>query len=274
MIYIATAMYYEAEPFIKRLNLKKEPGCRYFNVFRNNEYTLIITGVGKIKSAAAVSFLISEYKVNKRDFLVNVGCCGISDFGIEKGTAFLCNKIVDGASKRAFYPEMIFEHGFREGCVITNDYIQKKDGALKEGYLFDMEASSIFEASTIFLKTHQIGVIKIVSDYIGEVNVDKSSVEDIIYKNLDDILEYTKRVHDALNEYKDVLTSRENEAIRAICESYRMSVTMSNKLIQILRYYKLQNGSIDDLILRMKSNDVHSKNEGKQYIEQLERRIV
>ena len=76
MIYIVTAMYAEAHPFITRFQLKKDLSHTHFQVFLNGERSLclIISGTGSLPAAAAVSSICTEYKAGSSesaDFLLN-----------------------------------------------------------------------------------------------------------------------------------------------------------------------------------------------------------
>ena len=78
MIYIVTAMYAEAHPFITRFQLKKDLSHTHFQVFLDGERSLclIISGTGSLPAAAAVSSICTEYKAGSPesgDFLINVG---------------------------------------------------------------------------------------------------------------------------------------------------------------------------------------------------------
>ena len=57
MIYIFSAFYAEAKNIIDHYDLKKEKSLETvrFDVFANDDIRLVITGVGEINAAAAVS---------------------------------------------------------------------------------------------------------------------------------------------------------------------------------------------------------------------------
>lgn len=107
MIYIVTALYAEAHPFITRFQLKKDISHTRFQVFRNREaigcqaedpppeiqqagncqagicqtdlcrtgIRLVISGPGSIPAAVAASSICTEYGAGQGDFLLNVGVC-------------------------------------------------------------------------------------------------------------------------------------------------------------------------------------------------------
>lgn len=118
MIYVFTALYCEAHIFIKRYGLVKNPENTWFQEFYNESagIRLTITGVGEINASAAVSSVCSLYRPDREDLLFNVGTCAHAEK--EEGI-FLCHKIVEQATGRSFYPDMLYRHEFREGTVVT-----------------------------------------------------------------------------------------------------------------------------------------------------------
>lgn len=59
MLYMTTALYCEAKPFIQHFQLKKTDQFHKFQVFLGEEITLIITGVGEIAASVAISSVCS-----------------------------------------------------------------------------------------------------------------------------------------------------------------------------------------------------------------------
>lgn len=145
MIYIVTAMYAEAHPFITHFQLKKDLSHTRFQVFLNEESNLclIISGTGSIPAAAAVSSICTVYGAGSGDFLLNTGICAqmwvgnepLAQSGTEtKNTAqigriFLCNKIREEATGRTFYPDLLYRHGFGEAQIITGANPYRKAGS-------------------------------------------------------------------------------------------------------------------------------------------------
>lgn len=149
MIYIITAMYAEAHPFITRFQLKKDISHTRFQVFldREADLCLVISGTGSIPAAVAASTICTEYHAGQGDFLLNVGVCGqirnedirnedvhgedihnedINSENIQRarsacqtGKVFLCNKIKEQVTGRTFYPDILYRHKFAEAQIIT-----------------------------------------------------------------------------------------------------------------------------------------------------------
>jgi len=58
---IVTALCSEAEPIIEYFRLKKNTASNKFDIFENDRIALVVSGIGKIKSAIATTILSSTY---------------------------------------------------------------------------------------------------------------------------------------------------------------------------------------------------------------------
>lgn len=194
MIYIVCALYIEAKFFIEKFNLKKNNLLNEFQVFENENIKLIISGVGRIKSAIAVSYLAMKFDIKENDFIFNIGFCGSLDRNKNLADIILISKIESAYNFKKFYPDMLYKHNFLEGAlrtfdtIIENYNIHIKDSKtelnsnddynvisissqkeLQNNYI-DMEAYGFFEAAGIFFKKDKIIVLKVISDILTEEN--------------------------------------------------------------------------------------------------------
>ena len=118
MIYLFTALYAEADLFIKKYHLEKNLENTSFQEFYQEEsgIRLTITGVSEIAAAAAVSSVCTAYKPNKRDILLNIGTC--AHLAGKEGV-FVCNKIIEQATGKTFYPDLLYRHALQEETIVT-----------------------------------------------------------------------------------------------------------------------------------------------------------
>lgn len=121
MIYIFSAFYAEAKNIIDHYGLKKEksPEMVRFDVFANESIRLVITGVGEINAAAAVSNIGGAYGISQDDEILNVGCGAGFSSDICLGSIFLGNKLTEQMTGRTFYPDMLMKANFRECEIVT-----------------------------------------------------------------------------------------------------------------------------------------------------------
>jgi len=170
MLYIVTALYIEAKPLISLFNLKKDNSYTKFQVFSNEDVKLIISGTGKVKSATALTYLISKEDIKKNDYIVNIGFVA-SNKNSQLGDIVYVSKIQNAYSDFDFYPEMIYKHNFLEGSLTTFDSIVEKKNENTE--YIDMEAYGFFQTASIFFKKDKRGPNKNIKDkviFLGMIN--------------------------------------------------------------------------------------------------------
>ncbi len=274
MIYICTAMYCEANSFIKQLNLKKDYNSHKFQIFKNEQIILLITGVGKVKAAVATAYLFSKYEPKDSDLFVNIGVCATKNKNTAIGTAFFCNKIIENDTKKTFYPDMLLKHPFEENSVETCSLaVSEKDIGI-EGNLIDMEASGIYESASIFFRSHQIFFIKIVSDYLKAENLSKDKISKLIEDKSVQIINWMNEVKLAFYFDENILSEKEQEMLNEVVKNLKLSATMENQFKQLVIYYKLQYGDFENLISRYIDVECKSKNEGKRYFGEFKQKFI
>ena len=75
MLYIVTALKSEAQAFVDIFKLKKEK-ISNFTIFKNDNITLIVSGIGVENAYLATTTLIKSYQHNEDDIYINIGVCG------------------------------------------------------------------------------------------------------------------------------------------------------------------------------------------------------
>ncbi len=230
MIYIATALYPEAKPFIKGLGLKRADENK-LQIFKNDDFILIITGTGTIDSAVSLSYALGRFLPSKNDVFVNVGCCG----GGRVGELYVCNKITDFSSGRDVYPDMIYNSGREEMPLIS--YVRPKS-EIPEGTLGDMEGYGLYVAASAHFYAHKMFFFKISSDVGEHKGVTAEFVAELVNKYWKDIAEFSERVYSEGAEAEFSFSEAE------IKEIERLGLTHSNtlKVKNLLKYYKLGGG--------------------------------
>ena len=68
VIYSNSIIILKPKPLISLFNLKKDNTYTKFQVFSNENIKLIISGTGKIKSAIALTYLISNKDIKENDY--------------------------------------------------------------------------------------------------------------------------------------------------------------------------------------------------------------
>ena len=267
MLYIVTALYIEAKPLISLFNLKKDNSYTKFQVFSNEDVKLIISGTGKVKSATALTYLVSKEDIKKNDYIVNIGFVA-SNKNSQLGDIVYVSKIQNAYSDFDFYPEMIYKHNFLEGSLTTFDSIVEKK--IENTEYIDMEAYGFFQTASIFFKKDKIMVLKIVSDILKNKAEDRILVdfkdENLFSESYNNICKFLVNFK-TVNDDSD-FTIIEQELIKKVLENLRLSDTMTYELFNILKYLKIKYGNID-ILKKYENIEVTSKVQAKKLFEEI-----
>ena len=276
MIYICSAMYIEAEPFIKTLSLKKDTQITKFQIFKNENYILIITGTGKVKSSIAATYMLTKYEPHESDIFLNIGFCGSKNLLNKLGQTFLCNKIIDNDTKKTYFTDILFKHPFRETNIETFSTPVNNNQINLNGELIDMESSALYETALTFMQPHQIFFIKIVSDYLN-TNFNQnnlSNLRTLLNNSSKKIILWITDLNLNYTYNKDILSPKDMELIDTLSDNLKLSCTMKNEFKQIIKYNELLNKGFSDIVSATLPLKCKSKKEGKIYLEEIKKRSI
>ncbi len=248
-ILLVFALYSEAKPFIEALSLKSQPGAKGLQVFSNVEYVAVITGTGKVSSAIGTTYALARF--SSIFTAVNIGLCGSSIEPV--GNLFLIDKITDEDTGRTFYPDILSKSELKSGILRTVS--QPFIGSCED--LIDMESSGFYEAASNFLDTHQIQLLKIVSDKLDSQVLDKKSVQGVVSQNLEPVLTYL-RSHFAFCQdlqTSHAFSSTDLETIQNFLSEHYFTVTEEHRLFSVLENLTVQTGQpIQTLLAQVSFN--------------------
>lgn len=278
MIYLFTALYAEADLFIKKYHLEKNLENTRFQEFYQEKcgIRLTITGVGEIAAAAAVSSVCSTYKPNMGDILLNIGTCA-SPAG--KEGVFLCNKIIEQATGKTFYPDLLYRHTLQEETIVTGmqpynqeetivtemqpynqegtimtgmqpynqeEYTKSVDSERlsvenSSGNLYDMEAAAIYQAGSYFFGPHQMIFLKVVSDGGKAKEVTKEKVKHCMEVNQELFFNFIEKISAVTQESsgKENAFRQEEIQMETLCGDLHCSKVMEDSLRQHIHYWEL-----------------------------------
>lgn len=276
MIYIAVALTVEAKPLITYFKLKKDNEIKKYQVFKNEEITLIITGSGIMQGAIAVTYVLGNLDIGEEDIFVNLGICGAVKDSFSIGDIILCNKIINNCSKKNFYPDMLFKHKFKEGTLETFFQVvdEKMEKEKIKGEIVDMEGAGVCEAASLFFSQHQINIIKIVSDYLNTSKITAEKVMELVENKINKIANWLVERKKFNVGNKEIFTLKEKESIKKIEENLRLTESMYYEFLELIKYYKIQNKSIENIILKYSDIKIKDKREGKITFERIRKEII
>ena len=272
MIYIFTAMYCEAKPLIERFALSPDGDYPFAGfVSEDGNIRLVITGVGKTYSAAAVSYAHAKFGITKDDFAVNIGTCA---GGRNTGGAYIINKVTDEDSGRSYYPDMLYKTGLREHCVTTvSDVVSEEKAALDPDMLWEMEASGFSDIARLLMPPDRVQLIKVVSDNgaEGEKAISEELLERVIRESIDDI---SKAVDLYLSIPAD---GEENVQEDGTEDLFCCSETMRQDLMKLLVYCRNSGRDVSGIISSMRGEGLipaADRKSGKAALNEFKRRIL
>lgn len=199
MIYIVCALHCEAKPIIEKYKLSLIPD-KAFRIFQKTEMRVIISGIGKIETAAAMAYLYALDGEQTNVTWLNVGVAGHQS--LELGSLFNINKVTEETTGVNWYPARL------RSLVMPSHHVLTVD-AVSEHYpsdsLYDMEASAFMLAALRFSSVDLVQVLKIVSDNIENpsVQIQKVFVEKLIHRNMDQIISVIDVLQAVSSEYGD-----------------------------------------------------------------------
>lgn len=276
MIFIFTALYPEAKPLITMFGLKKRTDRTRFQQFVPEEYiklmagtneregedsgrqrirpeiVLVVTGVGPVNAAAAVSSALTEYDADSADQLLSFGtAAALHDTADKRGkTLFLINKILDQNADRCFYPDMLLETDVPETSVVTGSQVLTEravsflDIAAGSYELYDMEAAAVYQTGAFYMGPHQMSFLRVVTDRgissdISDVKALARHVTESVEGNVEQILDYVEKLRNITRKDEkklDILGEEEKKAVEKVIRDAHFSKVMQDQFIQYVKY--------------------------------------
>ncbi len=289
MIYIFSAFYAEAKNIIDHYGLKKEksPETVRFDVFANDSIRLVITGVGEINAAAAVSNIGGAYGISPYDEILNVGCgAGFSNETC-LGSIFLGNKLTEQMTGRTFYPDMLMKTNLMECEIVTVARVLNEG---RDSVVYDMEAAAVYQAAAFFVGPHRMHFIKLVSD-AGE-RIDQSKITELFALQEEKICGYIdmllsvcadKASIDENAKGENIADSNATDDNKSVCNidrlisDMRCSKVMGDQLAQLIKYCRLSGIDYKAVLEEYYTKGLlpcESKREGKKCLFELKQRLL
>lgn len=271
MFFIFTALNSEAKPIIEKLNLKKQTLDSLYNIYmdESKNVLLTVTNVGQIQMATAVSHILTLYKADKEDFVINIGSCA----GKESG-CFLVNKIIEAATKRTFFPDILYKHEFMEKTLVSGFLIKNSSGDLEEE-LYDMEGAAFYQSAVKYVYTDRIILIKVVSDDFSPDKLSANDLTDIINGYVEKIDSYIGCLRQDVK--RPVEKFNDDDYLIRLSNDLKLSATLEARLKQLLNYLRLSQIEYTGLIEEYYKKEIipcKDKKEGKLILDELQKRFI
>ena len=270
MISIVTALMLEAMPIIEHFKLKKDIELNPYPIYRNGDISLIVSGIGKIKSAMAAVYLLSVYNTNKNDSLINIGFCGASKTIYDIGSLLLINKVTDMDTKKDYYPDVLINAGIPQ---VSLKCLQKTiaENEQQNEFFCDMESSGIMEVANKFIYAHNVVLLKIVSDFLQPENLDKNILKRYIINNM-------PIIEDTIAKMKQIrgfskCSSCEEEIAFSIANNLKLSESMKKMFLKEITKANNRELDVNQILKPFASIKANSKTEGKKIFEKINQKL-
>ena len=268
---------------------------------------MAVTGPGKVEAAVAVSYVCAKYGTDESTFILNIGSAAgapnCSDEHVQSverseliGQWFIGNQLVDGDTKRTYYPDILYRHPFAEEGIETVSIVRRPDemkqmirmdasvnGGQKSGSslkirLCDMEAVGVYQAAVRFVGQHQMAFLKVVSDVGVDKRMTAEDLQHFFADSAEKICTWIEDVRTLSRSWKvEKVGAKEQEILQLLCDQTHASVTMRLQMEQLLRYCTLANIPYEEMIrgdLAEQTLCCRDRKEGKVYFEQLKERLL
>ena len=232
MIHFIVATSSESKLIIKKLKLKKVKPSSGFDFFYNDNFSITITGLGKVNSALGVAHTFFKFKGLSNNIWINIGLAGHEKEKI--GTLVFVDKIYDYETQKSMYPFFVKNYKIKR----LNCTCYSKPNFNYTNSLSDMESSGFFSSANKYSSKEIIHSLKIVSDNKFEkidFN-DTKIIERIFEKNFDQILDFVNDIED-LWERKFQKQNKIKIKIEKEIENLKYSFSEGMQLRNLLKIY-------------------------------------
>ena len=260
---IITALHEEARPLIEKFGLKKAPHIHRMALYSRDDIRLVVSGVGKVKSAIATTYALANVKSPENTIAINFGLCGCRDTRRPLGELVFINKITDAATNRDYYPEVILKHNLPEASLTTFDNHVLKNRNLIFSDMVDMEASGFFTASTTFIPLENVYCLKLISDHLEDLKLDPHMVREKIEACLDTFIVF---INSGSKSTSRTLPIAANDAsiLKQLCEVLNLTITQQHQLRDHAIGYMIRHKTNLDFLSPYFKQEVKDKAERSQ----------
>ncbi|NLY44248.1 MAG: 5'-methylthioadenosine/S-adenosylhomocysteine nucleosidase [Clostridiaceae bacterium] len=277
MVLFVTALMIEALPIIEHFKLKRDMDIHEYAVYKNQDMVLIVSGVGKIRSAVALAYLYAKTGATEKDIAINIGFCGASNKKYPLGTLLIINKIIDMDTGKHYYPDVFFGRQFpKESLHCYSKVLQTADMDKRDqgpDIFCDMESAGFMEAAKKFFYAHNIAVLKLISDYLEPDNLNKTQLKGFVQKhlsNLETIINELKQINTNCQEFS--FTEEEKEVFINLSQNLQFTEAMKQMFIKEMKIYKLKGGNPLSILKPFMDEKANTKDEAKKFFEQIKQR--
>ncbi|MCP4983956.1 MAG: hypothetical protein GY935_26070 [Gammaproteobacteria bacterium] len=247
MLIWVCALHCEAKPIIDFYQLEKSHGNSAFDLYRGDNMACIISGIGKIASAAACAWMAAQQDHEASLAWINLGIAGCARH--ELGQAFLLNQIIDADTGQRYYPIATASSSLSGQACLT---MSQPNENYQDDYLFDMEASGFMYAALRFSSAELTQSIKVISDNAAhKTGKNRQQVSDLIQQNIKQIRDQASALVTLNNEL--VGLSYPNESWQRLATLTHFSQAQKNRVRVLWHYLMNRDFQVDDILRQLQA---------------------
>ncbi len=242
-VLFVAALPAEGQALIRRFGLKRDAHAAGFDTYRGDSVSLVVSGVGKLRSAAATAAFLARQPEGAAVHAVNVGIAGATpSSGVVVGEVRLINKLLDAASQLEQFPDLLVDTGLREACLTTVDRPLTAAPPSVPAGLVDMEGTGFFEAAAVFLPPHRVGCLKVVSDDLDGGRLKRGEAAALVFAAAPAIERYLERIRAAHRPEPPVLGAEDRRWLAAAGAALDLTVSQGRLLEEWTAAYRVCRG--------------------------------
>ena len=228
----------EAKPLTAFYQLKRIQAITVLKVFENNGVWLVVSGVGKVASAAAVGFMAGYLSdIAKKAIWLNIG---IARHPLMKiGDCVGVNKAVDAATGQSTYPVFCVPSPMLAATCLTVD---ASSNDMKTDALFEREASGFFFAAQRHTTAEFVHAFKMVSDnrHRSADTISANEVTELMGSCIQSVTDFLQKLMSVRDDYWK-MQDASHELYSQLIAEHHFTQSLRLKLSKVLkRIYALQ----------------------------------
>jgi len=221
----------EARPIIDALRMKRRSDDRPWPVYVSADETqwLIVSGIGRVASAAATAYLAAMVAPPGSACWLNFGIAGHPS--LDPGELRRAGKVIDVAPQRVWYPSEITRSAPKTEVLTTVD---KPGREFPGGGLVEMEAAGFFPTASRVATRERVQVVKVVSDNARETfetSITPARVSGWVTRVLPDLFRYADALRTVAREVGDRACDR-FDLLEGV--TFRLTVTQMRQFERLI----------------------------------------
>jgi len=233
MINIVCALHCEAKPIVDFYKLSALPNC-IFPIYSNEQINVVVSGIGKVDTAAAMTYLFVKTLEQKNNAWLNYGISGHKS--AELGAWFNVNKITEDSTGLNWYPSR-FQN---LDCLTASlETVDNPISQYESEKLYDMEASAFMATALKFSSIELVQLMKIVSDneenHLDQIN--KKHVQLLLLDNISPLISIVNVLKEQKNEFDNIYDV--DELYGEILKKWHFTQYQQKEVQRLIQRWKL-----------------------------------